>query len=269
MGLGKLLLDRLGMRMRYQPLFERMMRFGATGLGYGAPTVGNQSKKLEETAFAMRRKPAKGEREVIFDVGANRGLYMDMVRRVSSPASLVLHAFEPDTVLSAELRERFADDPNVHVVSKGLSEIPGTAVFHKHAQDDLSSFHVAQDHPTHYRNTSVSSSFEVPLTSIDAYCTEHSIAHIHHLKIDTEGHDLHVLRGARNMLQERRIDNIQFEFSEMNLLSHTTFFEHWSLLHEHYDIHRMCYDGFYRIEAYDPLLHEAYYVVNFFAILRA
>jgi hypothetical protein len=106
------------------------------------------------------------------------------------------------------------------------------------------------------------------LITIDDYCAEHGITFIDHLKIDTEGHDLFVLKGAQRMLRERRIGALQFEFSEMNLLSRTTFFDHWNLLQADYDVHRLCTDGLYRIERYDPLLHELYHVVNFYASLK-
>jgi hypothetical protein len=51
----------------------------------------------------------------------------------------------------------------------------------------------------------------------------------------------------------------------MNLLSHTTFLDHWNLLQERYTLYRLCADGLYPIQAYDPLVHEVYHVVNFFA----
>ncbi len=52
---------------------------------------------------------------------------------------------------------------------------------------------------------------EVPLQSLDDFCSERAIQWIHYLKIDTEGADLDVLRGAHRMLQAQRIDIIEVE----------------------------------------------------------
>jgi FkbM family methyltransferase len=46
----------------------------------------------------------------------------------------------------------------------------------------------------------------VPVMSLDTYCTENGIAHIDVLKVDVQGHEPAVLRGAERMLSEGRID---------------------------------------------------------------
>lgn len=268
MGIGKLILDRIGLRQRYQSLFERFVKFGATGLGYGLPTNPKASERLEEVALRRSLERARGERFVAFDVGANKGSYINLLQHCAAGRPMDVHAFEPDPELSERLVHAFSADPNVRIVGKGVSDKEGTATFHKHAHTVLSSFHVAEAHPSSYRDKTVSTSFDVPLTTIDSYCAANGIDRVDHLKIDTEGHDLFVLRGAQRMLQERRIGAVQFEFSEMNLISRTSFFDHWNLLHAHYDVHRLCADGLYRIERYDPLLHELYHVVNFYATLK-
>jgi hypothetical protein len=46
---------------------------------------------------------------------------------------------------------------------------------------------------------------DVPVNTVDNYCHQHRIESISFLKIDAQGYDLHVLRGARRMLDRRRI----------------------------------------------------------------
>lgn len=268
MGFGKLILDRIGMRQRYQGVFERFIKLGASGLGYGVPTNPKLSEELEEVAFARSLERSRSERFVAFDVGANKGMYISMLQRCARGRAMDIHAFEPDGDLVGQLQRTFSASKDLRIVPKGVSDRMGTAIFHKHAHTVLSSFHVAETHPASYRDKTVSEAVEVHLITIDDYCAEHGITFIDHLKIDTEGHDLFVLKGAQRMLRERRIGALQFEFSEMNLLSRTTFFDHWNLLQADYDVHRLCTDGLYRIERYDPLLHELYHVVNFYASLK-
>jgi hypothetical protein len=51
----------------------------------------------------------------------------------------------------------------------------------------------------------------IPATTIDAFCAEHRIERIDYLKIDTEGHDLEVLKGSHEMLSSDRISIVEVE----------------------------------------------------------
>lgn len=53
-------------------------------------------------------------------------------------------------------------------------------------------------------------SCQVSMKMLDEYCSENGIVHIDFLKIDTEGWELDVLKGARNILDN--CDFIQFEY---------------------------------------------------------
>jgi hypothetical protein len=50
-------------------------------------------------------------------------------------------------------------------------------------------------------------------TTIDACAEDAGLGQIALVKIDTEGHDLAVLRGARKLLAEHRILAVQFEYN--------------------------------------------------------
>lgn len=49
------------------------------------------------------------------------------------------------------------------------------------------------------------------IETLDDFCTANGISEINLLKIDTEGHDLSVLKGAECMLNSMHIDMIQVE----------------------------------------------------------
>ena len=53
----------------------------------------------------------------------------------------------------------------------------------------------------------------------DDYCREHSVSSLDLLKVDTEGSDLQVLRGFREMLERRAIDVVQFEYGRASITS--------------------------------------------------
>ena len=48
----------------------------------------------------------------------------------------------------------------------------------------------------------------------DSYCSEHDISSIDFLKLDVEGHELKALQGFRGMLEDHKIQMIQFEHNE-------------------------------------------------------
>ena len=52
---------------------------------------------------------------------------------------------------------------------------------------------------------------QVQARTLDHFCTEHAILHIDLLKIDTEGADLLVLQGVKNLLKTKAIDAVMLE----------------------------------------------------------
>jgi hypothetical protein len=51
----------------------------------------------------------------------------------------------------------------------------------------------------------------VSVATLDQFCEQHSIKRIDWLKIDTQGYDLHVLRGAKGLLTSGRIQLVSAE----------------------------------------------------------
>jgi len=79
---------------------------------------------------------------------------------------------------------------------------------------------------------------EFKSTTLDEFCETNKIDFIDLLKIDTEGHEWDVLLGARRMLSERRIQFIQFEFNEMNVIARVFLKDFYDLLKD-YRIYRL------------------------------
>ena len=147
----------------------------------------------------------------VFDVGANVGTWSRaLIEMLSLNQALELHLFEPAPGARKRLGSAFAATrgPSVAILPLALSEEEGEATFN--IFDDAAG-----------TNTLVAAEGDAPRetitiqrTTVDAYCRAHAISRIHFLKIDTEGNDLLVLRGARNMLEAGRIDLIQFEYNQ-------------------------------------------------------
>ena len=52
-------------------------------------------------------------------------------------------------------------------------------------------------------------------TTVDDFCRANGVDKIDVLKVDAEGYDLHVIKGASRMLSEGRIDFIYAEFNDL------------------------------------------------------
>ena len=87
------------------------------------------------------------------------------------------------------------------------------------------------------------------------------------LKIDTEGHELEVLKGFEPYIRQNKVDLIHFEFNEMNVASRVFFKDFWEFL-PNYDFYRMLQDGLIPIKNYNPVYCEIFAYQNIVAKLK-
>lgn len=157
-------------------------------------------------------------RFVIFDVGANRGAYAALLRR--SFPNAVIHSFEPHPRTFETLKAGTAG-LNLNLHNFGFSHQAEELDLHDYASPTDS------EHASLYSGVFQSLtqmpyvSVRVALKTIDQFCAEANIAHIDFLKIDIEGHEIHCLRGAKDMIAAGQIGVVQFEFNKMNVCSRT------------------------------------------------
>lgn len=139
---------------------------------------------------------------VIFDVGANIGETAQLYAEVYPQAQI--HAFEPVPENFARLEAATGELTRVTRHMLGMSSTPGECAM---ASDDAHTNYALTNDDS--KATSVVAS--VAVTTLDAFTTQHSIAHVSLLKIDTEGHDLEVLKGAEGLLRRSAVDVIEVE----------------------------------------------------------
>jgi hypothetical protein len=70
------------------------------------------------------------------------------------------------------------------------------------------------------------------------------------------------------LLQENRIDIIQFEFGEMNIASRVFFKDFYDLLSGQYHLYRLLPNGLLPLEPYNARRHEIFIYQNIIAINR-
>jgi FkbM family methyltransferase len=157
--------------------------------------------------WVLRMAPG-GELHVA-DVGANVGLWARSLLAGASAegreSDLRLHVFEPDARAYARLA-RALEGTAASLSPLALSDRQGTSVFHVVAP-------AAGTNSLHPAPGATATAETVATTTLDCYAERSGISRFALVKIDTEGHDLAVLRGARALLAEHRIAVVQFEYN--------------------------------------------------------
>lgn len=137
----------------------------------------------------------------IFDIGANVGQTTRQIRAVWPEARI--HAFEPVSSTFDQLQANVAGDHATTPYRLAFGGRPGRASMVAKPGGVLNRI---VERPA--GNLPIE---EVEVVTGDAFCAAQGIDRIDILKIDTEGHDLEVLVGFRNMLAERRIAYVEVE----------------------------------------------------------
>ncbi len=208
-----------------------------------------------------------GSNLVIFDVGANVGDYSRLM--VNSGVSVKqIFAFEPHPKTYQRLVDNTNDLQNIVCVNIAVSDSAGEVSFYDRDVDDGTSH--ASIHADVFSDIYrvQHREYRVNADTLDVFCANESIEYIDFLKIDVEGHELNVLRGAEKMLEEKRVRAIQFEFTQLNAAVGVFFKEFWEKLSPHYRVYRLLPHGLLPIDEYDPPLCEIFGYQNSLTILK-
>jgi FkbM family methyltransferase len=141
---------------------------------------------------------------IFFDVGANDGAH-SMQIAANSPETQV-YAFEPTPELVRHLELQARGMNNYHVIPCAVSDYEGTSAFHvaAHGGGGCSSLlefsnKVASNWPGR-TDMQVTHTIDVPVIRLDTFMEQQAIPYISYLHIDTQGSDIHVLRGLGTYL---------------------------------------------------------------------
>lgn len=139
--------------------------------------------------------------DVVFDVGANDGRTVAKLQRYfSSPR---IFAFEPVGETFQQLVSRTEGMQNVRRFQMALGAEAAERTIYTGSSSVLNSFSPEGWEP--------SGTEAVKVSTVDWMVAELGIDYIQLLKVDTEGYDLDVLRGAEEALSTDRIGIIQVE----------------------------------------------------------
>jgi len=134
---------------------------------------------------------------ILFDVGANQGVWSREMLRIFPEARIFL--FEPQTSCQEVLRAM--NLKNSTLIPKAVSDGEEQCVsfFSSPEASAIGSLHVRRD--TYFQDLPFEKQ-DVQTVALDQMLQDHRLPFVDFVKIDVEGHELSVLKGARESLRQ-------------------------------------------------------------------
>lgn len=249
----KKVIQKILSRKSFQSIFEKILSLSLKVLNIGEGQSVETSGEIN--VFKILENIFDKKDVIVFDVGAHTGEWFNIFKKNYTENSTT-YSFEPSSKSFEE-----------------LSKIKCSGFFpYKFALGDKSGMlYLTGDESGSSGSQIISSNTSgttesVKVKTLDEFCTENRVKEIDLLKIDIEGYELNLLRGAKKMLAEKKIKLIQFEFGAPSEQKYSLkeFFE---ILNEDYLICRILQNGYYPLRKYHHY-YEIMSVTNFVAIRR-
>ena len=182
--------------------------------GYEVRRHSSTSSSVKEPFYHFKKLSEK-PKPVIFDIGAYVG---DTIKqfKTSFPESYI-HAFEPFDESFSILKNRFQKTEKLFLnnIAVGESSVSDAKMYITQNKGSSSLLKPTKDANQFWEGNPLllKEEVKVDVTTIDSYCQKQNIKSIDILKIDVQGSEINVLKGATQMLKEKRIKLIFTEIS--------------------------------------------------------
>jgi FkbM family methyltransferase len=209
--------------------------------------------KLGEDAFRDVQRIYRRPCTTIFDVGANIGQTAEKLASYFPEARIF--SFEPGEAAFARLQTVAQRLAAVSPWKLALGRESRAATFYQYRFNETNSLLPkaigAEDFIVDSSYMIEEDTSTVDVTTIDEFCSEHDIASIDLLKIDTQGYELEVLAGARRLLQ-----SVPFIYAEVTFVR---YYEQQPLFQ---DVYQFLYERGYRLVA----LYESGFLTHYYQV---
>lgn len=156
----------------------------------------------------------------IFDIGANKGQSIKFFSKIFDNPTV--YAFEPSPKTCASLKT-FVEKLNhldISIYQVGIGEKEQTINFYESILSETSTFVLPNQDSEYARKKNrillqnpetAFTSIPIHVTTVDIFLNANKVEHIDILKIDVEGFELEVIRGAQNALRDGKVKIVQLE----------------------------------------------------------
>lgn len=194
----------------------------------------------------------------ILDVGGHHGEWASMALSAFAAIPVELFTFEPAKKNCAILRANFSSTrPNqkVTVLQRALSNRTGELILQLTGPESGSnSLYVRHAESIGIKGTGVEA---VQVSRGDDVCREQGVLRIDLLKIDTEGSEMDVLEGFKELFSRQAIDWVQFEYSSGWIDARRFLLDAWQFFAPlGYRLGKQFPDGILWLDQYDVMLED-------------
>jgi FkbM family methyltransferase len=230
-------------------IFEKYIFFRKVDIAWSYyHTIGVHHCEVGEKLFISKSLPMllESSKETIFlDVGGNIGDYSRSLRTAFPRSKIFI--FEPNPTTFSYLEKSFEGDHNIIALNAGLSSHRNELELYVYPERETTG-HASVYKEVFKKLHSESSpiSFKCEFNTLDQFMSDQCISYINFLKIDTEGHEIDILKGGKQALENRQIGIIQLEFNEMNVISRTFLRDFYDLIGDSYLFYRIQRSGLLR-----------------------
>ena len=191
--------------------------------------------------FDLQRFMGTRSLGAVFDVGANAGQTVTALIRYAPRAEI--YSFEPGVQAFRALEAKFSGFKNVHLFNVALG-----------AQVERRALHMSDDSEL---NTLVprpaaggsGSTQMVDVRTVDEIVASHGISHLDLLKMDVQGWEMEVLKGAKDLIANHNLIHV---FAEVAFRSDQNEMQQFDELHRHLEGNGFVFCGFYEFLRYGP-----------------
>lgn len=242
------------------------LKVNLLGIAYKSRGIGLSSNSYEngEALFVKNKLLdvlGKNTFYTFFDVGQNKGEYTNLLLGLNCNSEI--HGFEPNNSLRSSLLSRYSGHSNIILNEFGLgSTEEKKELFIKSNTSFSGHSSLYRDVFNHLRKKDEINESLVQITTLENYCKKNKIKTIDFLKIDVEGHELEVLKGAGHLLCKIKV--IQFELNDVHVISKVYLKDFYEILSE-FDLFRLTRNGMIPLKTYTPK-NEVFQIQNIIAI---
>ena len=200
---------------------------------------------LNKNEWILQKEFLKGKANVIFDVGANSG--NTTLKYLKVFPSAIIHSFEPFADSYEVFINLHKDSLNVNLNKYALSNDIGSSILNVNKSVDTNSLLESKKLGASSDKSCVSvGQILIENNTIDNYCLKNNIKEIDILKIDVQGSEIKVLKGAINMLRNGRIKLIYLEtYFKQQYVNQPLFHDISKFLYNHNFLFQDIYDPYF------------------------
>jgi FkbM family methyltransferase len=152
---------------------------------------------------------------ICFDVGANSGQTIELLQQALNVP--IIHSFEPTPEIFVELKKKNWG-PNVHLHNIALGSSSGVNQLNLYELSVLNSLlPLETTSVSPFANIKPLGTTRITVSTVDEFAHEKAVDTIDLLKIDTQGFDFEVLKGAENLFAKRAVRHVLVELNYIKL----------------------------------------------------